>query len=206
VPTATDSGRTNQKQRTRAAIVDAARNMIQASGEVTMPAVSETARVSEATAYRYFPDLVSLISEAFTELWEKPIDAMQPVADLDDPVERVAHAATVLLSEVASYQGAVRIMMSAAIIRPDGPAIRPMRRLALIELALAPVAETLGKTERRALHQLRNDLAVVISAEAFFTLTDLCGLSAKAAISSGTRTARTLTAEAMRAIEPLIGR
>ena len=41
--------------------------------------------------------------------------------------------------------------------------------------------------------QLRLDLALVVSAEAFFSLTDLCGLSIEDAINSAERTARTLT-------------
>ena len=41
--------------------------------------------------------------------------------------------------------------------------------------------------------RLKLDLAVVVSAEAFFTLTDLCGLAPDDAIASAVRTATTLT-------------
>ena len=41
--------------------------------------------------------------------------------------------------------------------------------------------------------QLERDLAVVVSAEALFCLTDLCGLSLDDAIDSAVRTAKTLT-------------
>ena len=41
--------------------------------------------------------------------------------------------------------------------------------------------------------QLKRDLAVVVSAEALFTLTDLCGLSPEDAIASARHTARALT-------------
>jgi hypothetical protein len=40
---------------------------------------------------------------------------------------------------------------------------------------------------------LKHDLAIVVSAEALFVLTDLCGLSPADAIASATRTATTLT-------------
>lgn len=63
------TGRTNQKQRTRTAIVAAARELIGTGAEVTMPAIARAALVSEATAYRYFPDLPSLISEALVGVW-----------------------------------------------------------------------------------------------------------------------------------------
>ena len=47
----------NQMERTRSAIVAAARELADSGAEITMPAVAAEARVSEATAYRYFPDL-----------------------------------------------------------------------------------------------------------------------------------------------------
>ena len=73
-----------------------------------MSSVAGAARVSEATAYRYFPDVVSLLHEAVTDLWPSAQEAMQPVADSRDVVERVAFATDFLLHEVLSYQGAVR--------------------------------------------------------------------------------------------------
>src|SRR5207247_423584 len=53
-------GRANQKTRTRRAIVDACRELVRTGSDVTMPEVARRALVSEATAYRYFPDLTSL--------------------------------------------------------------------------------------------------------------------------------------------------
>lgn len=79
------TGRTNQKQRTRMAIVAAARDLIGTGAEVTMPAIARAALVSEATAYRYFPDLPSLISEALAGVWPPPAEALAPVADSPTP-------------------------------------------------------------------------------------------------------------------------
>ncbi len=73
------AGRVNQKQRTRTAIVAAAQQLISAGAEVTMPAVARMALVSEATAYRYFPDLVSLLREAVDGTWPSPAEALAPV-------------------------------------------------------------------------------------------------------------------------------
>ena len=56
--------RVNQKARTRAAIVQAVRELARSGAEITMPSVAKAALVSEATAYRYFPDLVTLLLEA----------------------------------------------------------------------------------------------------------------------------------------------
>src|SRR5260370_7358230 len=67
-----DTGRANQKKRTRMAIVDACREIISSGGPVTMPEVARSALVSEATAYRYFPDLISLLNEALPGVWPPP--------------------------------------------------------------------------------------------------------------------------------------
>jgi AcrR family transcriptional regulator len=182
------SSRVNQKERTRRAIVAATRELIRTGGEVTMPGVAKSALVSEATAYRYFPDLASLLREALAGLWPSPEAALAPVAGSDDPAERVACATQALLRHVLTYQSGVRAMIAATITRPGEAAARPGHRFGLIDHALRPLA-----ADTAVLAQLKRDLAVVISAEALFTLTDLCGLSPEDAIASAVHTARTLT-------------
>ncbi|MFI2201806.1 TetR/AcrR family transcriptional regulator [Streptomyces sp. NPDC020192] len=194
----TDTGRSNQKRRTRAAIVEAARELIGTGDEVTMPAIARAALVSEATAYRYFPDLPSLISEALAGAWPPPAEALAPVVDSTDPVERVAYACEFLLRGVLLRQGAVRAMIAATITRPGTATARPGVRFGLIDLALLPLEGTLGATDPEALAQLKRDLAVVVSAEALFSLTDLCGLAPDDAIASAVHTATTLTEAAQR--------
>lgn len=195
--THTRSGRSNQKERTRAAIVVAARQAITAGGEVTMPDVASRALVSEATAYRYFPDLASLLREALGGMWDSPEQAMAPVARSEDPVERIGFATEVLLREVLAYQGAVRAMIAAAITKPAAVQ-RPGRRFGLIDLALRPLEDTMAVRQPARFAQLKRGLAVVVSAETLFTLTDLCGLTPELAIASAIETARSLTAAAIR--------
>src|SRR5580704_6079632 len=178
------AGRVNQKARTRAAIVQAVQGLARAGAEITMPAVAKAALVSEATAYRYFPDLVSLLREADAGVWPDPAQALAPVADCDDPVERVGYATEVLLTGILARQSLVRAMVAAT---------RPGHRFALIEHALAPLVGA----DPQALTQLKQGLAVVMSAEALFVLTDLCGLSPSDAVASAVRTARSLTAAAI---------
>ena len=190
-------GRTNQKARTRRAIVEACVELIRRRQPVTMPEVAKAAMVSEATAYRYFPDLASLLAQALAEDWPTPAEAFAPVEASSDPLERVAFATRFLLRGVAERQAVVRAMISATIAQPDlAGRARPGIRFGLIEYALAPFVDALEAADPALLAQLRLDLAVVISAEALFCLTDLCGLSLEDAIESAERTARTLTAAA----------
>jgi AcrR family transcriptional regulator len=192
---AVNGGRVQQKRRTHDAIVAAARDLIRTGGEVNMPAVARRALVSEATAYRYFPDLASLLREALAGVWPDPAEVMRAVEVSADPVERIAHATEVLLRHVLAYQGAVRAAIAATITSSELAASRPGYRFGLIDSALRTVDQ--GWAQSSAAAQLRRDLAVVMSAEALFTLTDLCGLDPEAAISSAVRTARTLTAAAL---------
>jgi AcrR family transcriptional regulator len=180
------AARTQQKERTRQAIVEAARGVLDDGAEVTMPVVAARARVSEATAYRYFPDLVSLLREAVVDTWPAADELLgAELAGLDDPAERVARAAAVLCERTLRHGVAVRAIVAASVT--GAAAARPAHRFGLIDHALAPVP---AGAERE---QLERDLAVTVSAEALFTLIDLCGLSPDEAAASLVSTARALT-------------
>ena len=112
-------GRPNQRARTQRAIIGACVELIRQRRPVTMPEVAKAAMVSEATTYRYFPDLASLLAKALAEEWATPSEALAPVAASNDPVERVAFATRFLLSGVAERQAVVRSMISATIAQPD---------------------------------------------------------------------------------------
>jgi AcrR family transcriptional regulator len=190
--------RTNQKARTRMAIVAACRELIQTGAVVTIPEIAERALVSEATVYRYFPDLTSLVNDALVGLWPSPAEALEPIAGSTDSAERIAFASEVFLRRVLAYQGAVRAMIAATITRPGGAAARPGFRFAWIEYALAPAEATLAPADAEAFTRLKRDLAVVVSAEALFTLIDLCRLSPEDAIASAVHLAASITAAALR--------
>jgi AcrR family transcriptional regulator len=193
------TGRVNQKRRTRAAIVAAAAELMLTGSEVTMPEVAKAALVSEATAYRYFPDLASLLSEAMADTLPEPGQALAAVADSTDPVERVAAAAEHLARLVLARQGAVRAMIAATIARPASGPARPGLRFGIIDEALQPLADGPANTGigKETLVQLKRDLSVVMGAEALFSLMDLNGLSPEDAVASIVRTATTLTRAAI---------
>jgi AcrR family transcriptional regulator len=188
-------GRVNQKRRTRTAIIAACQELITAGADVNMPAVARAALVSEPTAYRYFPDLASLLEEALAGIEPDLTAALKAGADPGDPVQRVADAAELLARLVIDRQGAIRALISATISRGTARHARPGYRFALIDQALAPLSGHEPGLDAATLEQLRRDLAVVISAEAVLTLTDLYGLDSEAAVASIVHTAR-LIAEA----------
>jgi AcrR family transcriptional regulator len=186
--------RTNQKTRTRRAIIDACRELMHRGQQITMAEVAKLALVSEGTAYRYFPDVHSLLSKALAEDWPSPQTALQPVAASSDPVERVAFATRYLLEGIALRQTAVRAMMAVTITRPElARTARPGIRFGLIAYALDPFVDALNERDPARYEQLSRELAVIAGAEALFALTDLCELSVDDAIETTVRMATTVT-------------
>ena len=195
-------GRANQKLRTQRSIVEAARAVIRTGAPVSMPEVARRALVSEVTAYRYFPDLPSLLGEAIIGLWPTPAEALAPVAASPDPVERVARAAEVLLRGILAYQGSVRAMIAATITHPELATSRPDIRFALIDHALDPAALGAGAPGPEVLARLKRELSVLISAENVFCLTDRLGLTEPEAIAQIIAMATTLVRAATGASTP----
>jgi AcrR family transcriptional regulator len=192
--------RAEQKLRTRTALVDACRELIASGRSVTMPEVAEKTGVSEATAYRHFSEIVSLIRAALVGLWPTPAEALAPVADSKDPLARLEFATGFLLRRVVAYEGSVRAVIAATVTQPAQARQRPGFRFGLIDQALDPVVPATTPAAAERLTQLKQDLAAVVSADALFSLTDLCGLDTDAAIASLQRTARTVTEAALPAI------
>jgi AcrR family transcriptional regulator len=197
-------GRANQKKRTRDAIVRAAAELMATGREVSMPEIARSALVSEATAYRYFPDLATLLREAMDDQLPDPAAALAAATDSSDPVERVAVATGYLLRHVLAREGAVRAMIAATIARPgQGVVSRPVLRLALLDAALAPLEQAAAGEGTEvgarvaALGRLKRGLSVIVGAEALFWLTDQYGLAPEEAIAELVGTATALTRAAL---------
>lgn len=192
------NGLSSQMERTRSAIVAAARELADTGAEITMPQVAAEARVSEATAYRYFPDLLSLLRTAV--MAEDLVAVLRSATRSDDPVERIGQAAEILGRAVLRRQGAVRVIVASTIAKPSAARTRPAHRFGLIEHALAPWADRCGSAGQAEVEQLVRGLVLVISAESLFALIDLCGLTPDDAIASMVTTARQMTAAAVAAV------
>jgi hypothetical protein len=94
-------------------------NIAATSGGLDSGRDSHELLVSEATAYRYFPDLISLLREAMRGVWPDPAAALEPIAACTDPADRIAYATGVLMRHVLAYQSSVRATIAATISRPN---------------------------------------------------------------------------------------
>src|SRR5437868_70534 len=108
--------RANQKQRTRAAILEAAAALLREGTPPTVADAAERALVSRATAYRYFPTQGSLLLDvAQVEPLIRPVDHLVSAFSTDDVAQRLADLVDTLmialLSDEAVVRTAVRVYM-----------------------------------------------------------------------------------------------
>jgi AcrR family transcriptional regulator len=175
--------RTNQKQRTRQALVDAAKDLAANGRPLTIADVAEAAQVSVATAYRYFSSPNDLVLEAATPR------VPQIMADLpDDPADRidevVRRLAEVQFGDEALWRAILRADLERwaqqAVLDPEARMpTRGSNRLDIVQEALAPLAEKLPPQLHRRLIMAT---MLVCGMEALVAARDACGLERDEAI------------------------
>jgi len=187
-----DTGRTNQKLRTRRAIIEAAAELVRQNRTPTVAEAAEQALVSRATAYRYFPTQQSMLIEVQADAAQLSPDEVLGGAgdDVAERVETVSRAISrMILADEALYRNQIRISQELWFGRNGDTPVREGRRLAWIDQALGPAATCLSASSLAA---LRNALAAVIGVEPVVSLRDVCGLSPQATEDALAWTARTI--------------
>jgi AcrR family transcriptional regulator len=171
----------NQRNRTRAAIVEAATALMREGKPPTVAEAAERALVSRATAYRYFPTQESLLLDvAQVEPLVRPVQELVSSFSNEDAELRltalVATLTRALLSDEALIRTGVRVYMDTWLANQRDGNVTPVRagrRMRWIDEALRPIGERLGVAGRQ---RLRSALAVTLGTEAFLALKDSAGL------------------------------
>ncbi len=177
------SGRKNQKLRTRRALLAAARDLMDEGIDPSIDAVAERAMVSRATAYRYFANVDQLILEATLEA-TLDVDAVGDDAPsaLSDVPMRVGQVQAHLFEHAQANEVQFRLFLSSANkawVESDGEVeLRSGRRLAMIEKALAPARDALDEA---TYERLRDALAGMMGIESLTMMHDICELEPDAA-------------------------
>ena len=174
------AGRTNQKQRTRQALVDAAKTLVANGRPLTIADVAEAAHVSVATAYRYFSNPDDLVLEAAVHEAATP-RVPQIMADLPDPHridEVVRRLAEIQFGNEALWRAILRADLERwaheAVLDPEARVpTRGSNRLDIVQEALAPLAEKLPPQLHRKLIMAT---MLVCGMEALVAARDACGL------------------------------
>lgn len=185
-----NSGRANQRARTRAALVDAAVTLLRDGRPPSMPEAAERALVSVATAYRYFRTAEELWEDAAIFTATVIVDSDEIGAAIeaagDDVEARVEVVVRMIGWGFIDHEVLIRQVMRTSIDRwfaqqgTDGEARpgRPGQRNKWNALALQPLR---GKLEDDQVDALVEALGFVVGAEAVITLFDALQLSPEAA-------------------------
>ena len=167
------TGRTRQKARTRAALVDAARMLMAGGRTPTVEEAAEAAGISRATAYRYFPNQRALLVAAHPEIEATSLLAEDAPAD---PHERLDRTIAELIRLTLETEPELRTMLRLS-LEPGGGEellLRQGRAIGWIEDALAPLR---GRLRPSALRRLVLAIRSACGIEALVWLTDVAGLS-----------------------------
>ncbi len=188
-------GRTQQKQRTRQALVAAAREIVAQGTTPTVEASAAKASISRTTAYRYFPNQRTLLLSAHPEIEARSLLPENPPEDPEDRLDIVVQTFLRLIVDTEPQQ---RTMLRLS-LEPD-PSLRrelPLRQgraIGWITEALAPLRDRMSEAQLRRLAVAIRSAAGI---EPLVWLTDIAGLSREDAVNLMRQSARALLRSAL---------
>jgi AcrR family transcriptional regulator len=193
------TGRTNQKARTRDALIAAARQLLARGVTHTVEAAATEASVGRTTAYRYFPNSRALLAATFPEL---EMTSLLGADSPEDPLARLESVAETLTQRCIEYEPEYRAQLLLALEgeSADGESLplRRGRRIGWIGDALSPLK---GRIPGPELERLVLGIGATLGIEAFVWLTDMAGLSREEAAEVMRTNARTLLLSALERLE-----
>lgn len=176
----TTTGRTRQKERTRQAMVDAARDLVKAGETPTVEQAADAAGVSRATAYRYFPNQRDLLVAVHPEIDARSLLGTDPPDDVGARLDRVVDELTrMLLANEPALRAMLRLSLESEGSQREGLLLRQGRAIGWLEDALRPLHRNMRKTEVR---RLVLAIRCAVGVEALVWLCDVAGLSRKDAV------------------------
>ena len=173
-------GRVAQRNRTRAAIVEAAKRLMETGATPSMAEIATAAQVSRRTLYMYFPTLEQLLIDAtLGALSQSTIDPVIAESKSQDPVERVEELSHAMNRNCGGTmhlgRALIRLTVEGEEPQSGGPR-RGYRRVQWIERALAPAR---AKLTAKEFERLVSALCVLVGWEPMIALKDTRGLDEK---------------------------
>ncbi|MEO8265680.1 MAG: TetR/AcrR family transcriptional regulator [Ilumatobacteraceae bacterium] len=173
-------GRTSQKSRTREALLAATRSLLADGQTPTVEDAAASASVSRATAYRYFPNALSLLRAAHPEM---DASTMLPSEASDDPAERLDAVVTSFTEMIVRTEAQQRAMLRLSLESDPGERgalpLRQGRAIGWFLEALEGVGVEMSEGElRRLVYAVRATTGI----EALVWLTDIAGLTRTEAV------------------------
>lgn len=188
LPNSVASKRQLKREKNRARLLAATKEIFSEGKKVTIAAAAERAGISVPTAYRFYSDPEKMRHDAALNQRFGP-DPETRVAELreacegiDDPLERLIIAQDMMLEFIEDNETAYRMFLASSyesIVRSgevDHGIAAGGRRVYLIDCALEPVRDELNEEQYNDLICL---LMIVMGPEPYFTLHDFSGKTMK---------------------------
>jgi AcrR family transcriptional regulator len=199
-----ETGRWRQRQRTRQALVDTARELVAEGTAPTVEQTAEQAGISRTTAYRYFPNQRSLLLAAHPETAAESLLPADPPAD---PAERLRLVVTAFTDIIAATEEQQRTMLRLSLeLPPAERATLPLRQgraIAWIHEALDPLE---GRLTEEQVHRLALAVRSATGIEALAWLTDVARLPRAEAVAVMRWSAQALLHAALTDAPPPVAR
>jgi AcrR family transcriptional regulator len=169
------TGRTAQKMRTRKALVDAARTLIESGVTPTVEEAADAASISRTTAYRYFPNQRDLLVAAYPEIELQSLLGDLPPNTVEARLDTVVgEYLSQTIDNEAALRAALRLSLDSDATYRDKLLLRQGRVIPWLKDALEPLQEWLPeKTIERLVYAIRAAAGI----EALIWLCDIAGLS-----------------------------
>jgi AcrR family transcriptional regulator len=189
------TGRTNQKARTREALISAARHLLARGITPTIEAAAAEAAVGRTTAYRYFKNSRALLGATFPDVELRSLLGEDPPEDPMARLEIVAeHLTRRIVEHEHEYRAQLRLALEGELAGGESLPLRVGRRIEWLEDALAPLH---GRMPEPELRRLLYGIGATLGIEAFVWLTDMAGMSQEEAAEIMRSNARTLLRSSM---------
>ena len=189
------TGRTQQKARTRNALVGAACELLAEGETPSVERTADRAGISRATAFRYFSNQRALLVATYPELEERSLlgaDAPEdPIARLDAVTKELARQ---ILEHEPELRTHLRLSLEPAPNQPDELPLRQGRAIGWIEDALRPIRDHMPE---RDLRRLVLAIRATIGIEPLVWLTDVGGVSREQAVDIMRSSARSILRTAL---------
>jgi AcrR family transcriptional regulator len=189
------TGRTQQKARTRKALIGAARQLLAEGVTPTVERTADRAEISRATAFRYFPNQRALLVATYPQLEER---SLLGSAAEEDPMARLEVVTEELARQILEYEQELRthlrLSLEPTTKESDELPLRQGRAIGWIDDALRPLRD---RIPARDLRRLVLAIRATLGIEAMVWLTDVAGVSREQAVDIMRSSARTLLRSAI---------
>lgn len=171
-----ESGRSNQKQKTRNVILNSAKQLLGSGKDFSLDDIADHAHLSRATVYRYFSNVDVLSLEAGLDYHTKsPEDVFETLKDLPtlEALEGIQdYYNNLALKNEAAFRRYLSVVISPAIKKSK----RGARRNQTLDLALKSNDLNLTKSQKDNLIVV---LTTLMGIEAMIVTKDVCRLDNK---------------------------